>query len=148
VIGFIGSFHLWEGSDDLVAAMPALVAARPAATLLLIGGGSAEEALRAGCDRADGEPHEEVECYYGLVDILVYPGQADMPRDPPTPDPRSAVRYAASPPIPPPAARRGSSGGNASRGDRPRADVSRRIPARSILPEPVRSETACRTKPV
>lgn len=102
MIGFIGSFHLWEGSDDLVAAMPALVAARPAATLLLIGGGSAEEALRAGCDRADGEPHEEVECYYGLVDILVYPGQADMPRDPPTPDPavRSPIRRVAPDPAP------------------------------------------------
>ncbi len=33
-IGFIGSFYDYEGIDDLIAAMPALVAARPRARLL------------------------------------------------------------------------------------------------------------------
>jgi PEP-CTERM/exosortase A-associated glycosyltransferase len=82
VIGFIGSFYPYEGLDDLIAAMPALVAARPAATLLLVGGGPAEAALRAQaaaspvaerirfCGRV---PHDAVERYYGLVDVLAYP---------------------------------------------------------------------------
>jgi PEP-CTERM/exosortase A-associated glycosyltransferase len=82
VIGFIGSFYDYEGLDDLVAAMPALVAQRPRAQLLLVGGGPMEAALRAQvaaspvADRihfAGRVPHQEVERYYSLVDILAYP---------------------------------------------------------------------------
>ncbi|WP_425228192.1 TIGR04063 family PEP-CTERM/XrtA system glycosyltransferase [Sphingomonas sp.] len=82
VVGFIGSFYPYEGLDDLIAAMPALVAARPDAALLLVGGGPAEGALRAqaaaspvaGRIRFVGRvPHDEVERYYGLVDVLAYP---------------------------------------------------------------------------
>ena len=82
VIGFIGSFYDYEGLDDLIAAMPRLVAARPAARLLLVGGGPMEAALRAQADAspvADAirfigrVPHQEVERYYGLVDVLAYP---------------------------------------------------------------------------
>jgi len=47
VVGFIGSFYDYEGLDDLIAAMPALVARRPTAKLLLVGGGPMEQALRA-----------------------------------------------------------------------------------------------------
>ena len=81
-IGFIGSFYDYEGLDDLVAAMPALVAARPAAHLLLVGGGPMEPTVRAQAaaspvaDRirfVGRVPHAEVERYYGLVDILCYP---------------------------------------------------------------------------
>ncbi|MGI4733309.1 MAG: TIGR04063 family PEP-CTERM/XrtA system glycosyltransferase [Janthinobacterium lividum] len=81
-IGFIGSFYDYEGLDDLIAAMPALVAARPGARLLLVGGGPMEAALRAqaaassvaGHIRFVGRvPHTQVERYYGLVDILAYP---------------------------------------------------------------------------
>lgn len=84
-VGFIGSFYDYEGLDDLIAAMPALVAARPRAYLLLVGGGPMEEALRAQAgaspvaDRirfVGRVPHEEVERYYGLVDILAYPRKA------------------------------------------------------------------------
>ena len=39
VIAFIGSFYPYEGIDDLIAAMPALVNAHPEAKLLLVGGG-------------------------------------------------------------------------------------------------------------
>ena len=46
-IGFIGSFYDYEGLDDLIAAMPTLVTARPKARLLLVGGGPMEVALRA-----------------------------------------------------------------------------------------------------
>jgi len=85
VIGFIGSFYDYEGLDDLIAAMPALVAARPAAQLLLVGGGPMEAALRAqaaaspvaGRIRFIGRvPHGEVDRYYSLVDVLAYPRKA------------------------------------------------------------------------
>jgi glycogen(starch) synthase len=82
VIGFIGSFYDYEGLDDLIAAMPALVAARPAAHLLLVGGGPMEDALRAQAAASPVAahihftgrvPHQQVERYYSLVDILAYP---------------------------------------------------------------------------
>lgn len=82
VIGFIGSFYDYEGLDDLIAAMPALVAQREKAQLLLVGGGPMEEALRrqaaaspvARRIRFVGRvPHQEVERYYSLVDVLAYP---------------------------------------------------------------------------
>jgi glycogen synthase len=82
VIGFIGSFYDYEGLDDLIAAMPALIAARPSAQLLLVGGGPMAESLRAQAaassvaDRirfVGRVPHEQVERYYSLVDVLAYP---------------------------------------------------------------------------
>ena len=82
VVGFIGSFYDYEGIDDLIAAMPALVAARPTVHLLLVGGGPMEAALHAqamaspvaGRIRFVGRvPHDQVERYYSLVDILAYP---------------------------------------------------------------------------
>jgi PEP-CTERM/exosortase A-associated glycosyltransferase len=82
VLGFIGSFYDYEGLDDLIAAMPALVASRPNAHLVLVGGGPAEEKLRAqaAASSAAGHirfvgrvPHTEVDRYYSLIDILVYP---------------------------------------------------------------------------
>ena len=85
VVGFIGSYYDYEGLDDLIAAMPALVAVRPAAHLLLVGGGPMEAALKAQAaaspvaDRiifAGRVPHDQVERYYSLVDILAYPRKA------------------------------------------------------------------------
>jgi PEP-CTERM/exosortase A-associated glycosyltransferase len=82
VVGFIGSFYDYEGIDDLIAAMPALVAARPDAHLLLVGGGPMADALQAqaaaspvaGRIRFVGRvPHSQVERYYSLVDLLCYP---------------------------------------------------------------------------
>jgi len=81
-VGFIGSFYDYEGLDDLIAAMPLLLESRPKARLLLVGGGPMEEALRAQAaaspvaDRirfVGRVPHEEVERYYALIDILAYP---------------------------------------------------------------------------
>ncbi|GAA0735335.1 hypothetical protein GCM10009075_10480 [Sphingomonas trueperi] len=81
-IGFIGSFYDYEGLDVLIAAMPALVAARPAMQLLLVGGGPAEPAWRAQAASSPVAerihflgrvPHEAVERYYSLIDVLVYP---------------------------------------------------------------------------
>ena len=82
VIGFIGSFYDYEGLDDLIAAMPHLVAQRPSAHLLLVGGGPMEGRLRAQAKLtsvaghihfAGRVPHTEVERYYSIVDILAYP---------------------------------------------------------------------------
>ena len=81
-IGFIGSFYDYEGLDDLIAAMPALVASRPAARLVLVGGGPMEQALRAqaAASPVAGHihfvgrvPHDEVARYYGVIDVLCYP---------------------------------------------------------------------------
>ncbi len=81
-IGFIGSFYDYEGLDDLIAAMPALVAQRPAARLVMVGGGPMEERLRAQAAASAAAhaihfvgrvPHEQVERYYSLIDLLVYP---------------------------------------------------------------------------
>ncbi|BAK68326.1 putative glycosyltransferase [Sphingobium sp. SYK-6] len=85
VIGFIGSFYDYEGLDDLIAAMPALVARRPDVHLVLVGGGPCAESLRGQAQASPVAahihfvgrvPHQEVERYYGLIDILVYPRKA------------------------------------------------------------------------
>jgi len=82
VIGYIGSFYDYEGIDDLIAAMPALVAVQPRARLLLVGGGPMEAALKAQAAASPAAahihfvgrvPHTEVERYYSLIDILAYP---------------------------------------------------------------------------
>ncbi len=82
VIGFIGSFYDYEGIDDLISAMPRLVASRPSAHLLLVGGGPMEAALRAQAANSSAAahihfvgrvPHQEVERYYSLIDVLAYP---------------------------------------------------------------------------
>jgi glycogen(starch) synthase len=82
VVGFIGSFYDYEGLDDLIAAMPALVALRPKLHAADRGrradGGCAQGAgralarcrpyplCRARAARAGGT-------YYSLVDVLAYP---------------------------------------------------------------------------
>jgi PEP-CTERM/exosortase A-associated glycosyltransferase len=85
VVGFIGSFYDYEGLDDLIAAMPALLKTRPKAHLLLVGGGPIEEALRTQAEASSASdrihfigrvPHHEVERYYSLIDILAYPRKA------------------------------------------------------------------------
>ena len=85
VIGFIGSFYPYEGIDDLIAAMPAIVAGHPSARLLLVGGGPREAALRAAAGASPVAhairfvgpvPHEAVDRYYSLIDIAAYPRKA------------------------------------------------------------------------
>jgi len=84
-VGFIGSFYDYEGLDDLIAAMPALLDRRPKARLLLVGGGPMEAALKAQAAASPARdrirfvgrvPHQEVERYYALIDVLAYPRKA------------------------------------------------------------------------
>ncbi|WJW74455.1 glycosyltransferase, exosortase A system-associated [Thiohalobacter sp. IOR34] len=82
VLGFIGSFYAYEGLDLLLAALPRLLEARPEVRVLLVGGGPQEAALRAQVERLGlghavlfigRVPHDEVQRYYSLVDLFVYP---------------------------------------------------------------------------
>lgn len=82
VVAFIGSFYDYEGLDLLVAAMPPLLAARPDIRLLLVGGGQVADAVEAQINQlgineqvimTGRVPYEDVESYYSLTDILVYP---------------------------------------------------------------------------
>ncbi|WP_373488038.1 TIGR04063 family PEP-CTERM/XrtA system glycosyltransferase [Blastomonas sp.] len=85
VIGFIGSFYPYEGLDDLIAAMPLMLERNPDVALVLVGGGPAEATLRVQAEASTARnaihfigrvPHHEVEHYYGLIDIMVYPRKA------------------------------------------------------------------------
>lgn len=82
VLGFLGSFYSYEGLDFLLAALPLIRAQRPDVVALLVGGGPAEAALkeqarRLGLDEAvrflGRVPHAEIQRYYDLVEIFVYP---------------------------------------------------------------------------
>ncbi|HUQ13380.1 MAG TPA: glycosyltransferase, partial [Novosphingobium sp.] len=85
VIGFVGSLYPYEGVDDLIAAMPAIVSAHPSARLLVVGGGPREAALREAAENSSAAPairfvgqvpHEAVERYYSLIDVACYPRKA------------------------------------------------------------------------
>lgn len=85
VLGFIGSFYDYEGLDIAIAAMPMLVAAVPGVRLILVGGGPMESQLRqqAAASPAAAHihfvgrvPHDQVERYYSLTDVLIYPRKA------------------------------------------------------------------------
>lgn len=94
VIGFIGSFYDYEGLDHLIAAMPALIVRQPDAKLLLVGGGPREVALREQAEASPAAqairfvgrvPHDQVERYYALTDVLAYPRKASRLTDLVTP---------------------------------------------------------------
>lgn len=82
VLGFIGSFYAYEGLALLMEALPRILEHEPRARLLLVGGGPQEPALKQLSERlslsdkvvfAGRVPHAEVQRYYDLVDVLVYP---------------------------------------------------------------------------
>ena len=82
LIGFIGSFYAYEGLDVLLRAVPKLVARMPDLRVLLVGGGPQDAQLRQmakDLDIADKVvftgrvPHDQVNKYYDLLDVLVYP---------------------------------------------------------------------------
>ena len=82
VIGFIGSFYAYEGLEDLVAALPRLLAALPGLRLVLVGGGQVEADLVSQINAlglssqvlmTGRVPHDQVAQYYDLLDVLIYP---------------------------------------------------------------------------
>jgi len=82
ILGFIGSFYAYEGLDLLLAALPRILNQAPDVRALLVGGGPQEEALKQQARQlgiADKVvftgrvPHSEVNRYYDLADVLVYP---------------------------------------------------------------------------
>jgi len=82
LIGFIGSFYAYEGLDILLRAVPALAARIPDLRVLLVGGGPQDARLRQMAKDLNIEdkvvftgrvPHDEVQKYYDLLDVLVYP---------------------------------------------------------------------------
>jgi glycogen synthase len=82
VIGFIGSFYAYEGLDLLLKALPQILSAMPDVQLLLVGGGPQETALKSLAKEMNVEqrviftgrvPHEKVNKYYDLIEVLVYP---------------------------------------------------------------------------
>ncbi len=82
VLAFFGSFYSYEGLDLLLRAMPDMRRQRPEITVLLVGGGPEEDSLRnLACALGLGESvvfagrvrHEEIQRYYNLADLLVFP---------------------------------------------------------------------------
>lgn len=80
--GFIGTFFPFEGLDVLVRAVAAIRAGEPRARFVLVGDGPEEAKVRALARKLGVEDaivftgrvrHAEVERYYDLVDVLVYP---------------------------------------------------------------------------
>jgi len=82
VLGFIGSFYAYEGIPLLLEAMPNMVASNPDLRLLLVGGGPQEELIKSKVVELGLQdvvvmtgrvPHSEVQDYYNLVDVFIYP---------------------------------------------------------------------------
>lgn len=82
VIGFIGSFYAYEGLDLLLDSFPKILEAAPETRLLLVGGGPQENNLKQQAQTlgisdkvifTGRVPHQEVNRYYDLIDVLAYP---------------------------------------------------------------------------
>lgn len=85
VLGFTGSFYAYEGLALLLDAMPEILRRRPEVRLLLVGGGPQERNLKRIAERnglrdavrfVGRVPHEQVQKYYDLMDVMVYPRQS------------------------------------------------------------------------
>ena len=82
VLGFAGSFYAYEGLDLLLEAAALLAPRHPELRVLLVGGGPQESALRERANATDlaghvifagRVPHDRVQRYYELIDVLAYP---------------------------------------------------------------------------
>lgn len=82
VLGFIGSFYAYEGLDILLKALPEMLNANANIRVLLVGGGPQDQQLKTLATQlgvADKViftgrvPHDQVQRYYNLADVLVYP---------------------------------------------------------------------------
>jgi PEP-CTERM/exosortase A-associated glycosyltransferase len=82
LLGFIGSFYAYEGLSVLLQALPLILSVNPDIRILLVGGGPQEKDLKALAAQlglvdkvifTGRVPHDQVQRYYNLIDILVYP---------------------------------------------------------------------------
>jgi PEP-CTERM/exosortase A-associated glycosyltransferase len=82
VLGFIGSLYRWEGIAWLVRAVAELRRRGTACKLLIVGDGEEMAAVREAVRELNAGdfvqilgrvPHDEIERYYSVVDVLVYP---------------------------------------------------------------------------
>jgi PEP-CTERM/exosortase A-associated glycosyltransferase len=82
VLGFIGSLYRWEGVAWLVRAVAELRRRGTACKLLIVGDGEEMPAVSEAVREMNAEgfvqvlgrvPHDEIERYYSVVDVLVYP---------------------------------------------------------------------------
>jgi PEP-CTERM/exosortase A-associated glycosyltransferase len=82
VLGFIGSLYRWEGVAWLVRAVTELRGRGTACKLLIVGDGEEMPAVREAVRELNAAdfiqilgrvPHDEIERYYSVVDVLVYP---------------------------------------------------------------------------
>lgn len=94
VIGFFGSFFEWEGVDNLIKAMPAVLDSVPNARLLIAGGGrqestlhdlAAELGLAGNVSFAGRVEHDEIGACYAAADVMAYPRLSDRLTDMVTP---------------------------------------------------------------
>lgn len=82
VLGFFGSFYEYEGLQQLLEAMPEIHRNQPNAHLLLVGGGPEEQHIKEQVKKlkltdivtlTGRVPHDDIQNYYQLTDIMVYP---------------------------------------------------------------------------
>jgi PEP-CTERM/exosortase A-associated glycosyltransferase len=82
VLGFIGSFYAYEGLDILLQALPNMLAHNSDIRVLLVGGGPKDQELKALALQLGVQdkviftgrvPHDQVQRYYNLIDVLAYP---------------------------------------------------------------------------
>lgn len=82
VLGFAGSFYGYEGLELLIEAARRMTVRRPELRVLLVGGGPQEERLKQLVVEAGLQgrviftgrvPHDQVQRYYELIDVLAYP---------------------------------------------------------------------------
>jgi len=82
VLGFAGSFYGYEGLHLLLDAARRMLPRHPNLRVLMVGGGPQDEALRAQAVAAGMRdqviftgrvPHDQVQRYYELIDVLAYP---------------------------------------------------------------------------
>lgn len=82
VLGFLGSFYAYEGLAFLLETLPLILQEKPDVCLLLVGGGPEEQKLKQLAQQLGLKdaviftgrvPHEQVQRYYGLIDLLVFP---------------------------------------------------------------------------
>lgn len=82
VLGFIGSFYAYEGLLLLLDALPSILESKPDVRLLLVGGGPQQKQIKNKIQAlglrdvvvvTGRVPHEQIQRYYNLVDLLVYP---------------------------------------------------------------------------